>query len=261
MHSIRAEALSALLKTDVNSKLAATLGINGKSGLELSSLLQANSGRLPCSPAKPILVHPSEVKQRSVHTKEGRAILIHALAHIEFNAVNLALDITWRFDNLPNQFYLDWVKVAKEEAHHFRLLRNHLNGLGFEYGDFPAHNGLWEMAEKTKDDVLARLALVPRTMEARGLDVSPGIRDKLRSVGDIEGAAILEIILHDEIGHVTIGNHWYHRICAERKLDPTKTNTELALQYGAPSPRAPFNVEARRQAGFTDDELTMMGAS
>ena len=209
----------------------------------------------PGRPNKPELVAPQSLKQRSVSTPDGLAILLHALAHIEFNAINLALDVVWRFSAMPKTFYLDWLKVAREEALHFTLLRNRLRELGYEYGDFPAHNGLWEMAVKTKDDVLARLALVPRTLEARGLDASPAIRDKLNGVGDQRSAQILDVILSDEIGHVAIGNRWYRYVCQERGLDPIQTYRHLAQRYQAPRLRGPFNLQARRQAGFDEQEL------
>lgn len=202
---------------------------------------------------------PSGVRQRSVQTLEGRAALLHALAHIEFNAINLALDAVWRYPGLPDRFYLDWLKVAREEAHHFALLNDHLQSLGYRYGSFPAHDGLWHMAEKTRDDLLARLALVPRTLEARGLDASPLIRHKLASAGDKTGAGILDIILRDEIGHVAIGNHWYRWSCEQRGLEPVETYAELARRYAAPRLKGPFNLEARRAAGFSEEELTALG--
>jgi uncharacterized ferritin-like protein (DUF455 family) len=205
--------------------------------------------------ATPVLVAASKLTQRSMNTVEGRAALIHALAHIELNAVDLALDIVWRFAGMPEDFYWQWVSVAKEEALHFTLLRDHLRGMGHEYGDFPAHNALWEMAEKTKGDVLARVALVPRTLETRGLDASPPIKAKLVKAGDLRAGEILDIILRDEIGHVALGNHWYRWLCAQRGLEPVATYAELALQYGAPKPRGPFNLSARRAAGFTEEEL------
>ena len=188
-------------------------------------------------------------------TPEGRAALIHALAHIELNAIDLAVDLAWRFAGLPDAFYRQWIAVAREEALHFQLLRDHLHGLGFAYGDFPAHNALWEMAEKTKHDLLARIALVPRTLEARGLDASPAIKAKLVSAGDKRAGAIRDIILRDEIGHVAVGNRWYRTLCDERALDPIATYAELAERYRAPRLRGPFNVEARRAAGFEEAEL------
>ena len=210
---------------------------------------------IPGRPARPELVPHTQVKQRSMATVEGRAALIHALAHIELNAIDLALDLVWRFADMPDEFYRQWMVVAQEEALHFQLLRDHLQTLGFGYGDFPAHNALWEMAEKTKHDLLARIALVPRTLEARGLDASPPIRAKLVGAGDRRAGEILDIILRDEIGHVAVGNHWYRVLCTERQLDPIATHAELAARYGAPRLRGPFNLEARKAAGFTAEEL------
>lgn len=218
----------------------------------------AEPGGLPGRPAQPRLVAPAELKQRSVHTPEGRAALIHALAHIELNAIDLAADIVWRFAGMPPLFYRQWIAIAQEEALHFQLLRDHLRSLGHDYGDFPAHNGLWEMAEKTKGDLLARLALVPRTLEARGLDASPPIRAKLLEAGDRRGADILDIILRDEIGHVAVGNHWYRVLCDRGGLDPIQAHAELAARYGAPRLRGPFNLEARRSAGFEEAELAAL---
>ena len=216
---------------------------------------------LPGRPERPLLVPPTEVRQRSVHTLAGRAILIHSLAHIELNAVNLALDMIWRFPGLPRAFYTDWWIVAREEARHFGLLRHHLASLGHQYGDFPAHQGLWETAQKTRDDLLARLALVPRILEARGLDMSPLIRDKLLQAGDGPGAAILDVILRDEIGHVAIGNHWYRWVCAQRGLDCLQAFADLAQRYHAPVQRGPFNLAARRAAGFDEAELSQLMAT
>ncbi|MHB1245998.1 MAG: ferritin-like domain-containing protein [Sulfuriferula sp.] len=214
---------------------------------------------LPGQPAKPEQVMPRLVKRRSMMTTEGRAILIHALAHIEFNAINLALDAIWRFADMPPAYYADWLQVAKEEALHFTLLSEHLQSQGYVYGDFPAHNSLWEMATKTQGDVLARIALVPRTLEARGLDASPAVRAKLAQVGDTAAAAILDIILQDEIGHVGIGNRWYGWLCEQRGLDPIATYASLAAEHKAPVMRGPFNLEARRAAGFSEIELAELG--
>ena len=182
-------------------------------------------------------------------------MLIHALAHIEFNAMNLALDAVWRFAAMPPEYYADWLRVAAEEATHFSLLTAHLALLGHQYGDFPAHDSLWEMVDKTCGDVLARMALVPRTLEARGLDAIPPLRAKLAQAGDLDAAKILDIILRDEVGHVEIGNRWYNFLCQQRGLEPRATYAELALRYQAPTVRGPFNLEARRRAGFTDAEL------
>ena len=219
----------------------------------------ADAADIPGVPERPALVSPQQLKPRSPGTREGRGALIHALAHIEANAINLALDVTWRFAGMPERFYRDWLQVAREEALHFQLLREHLLTLGFDYGDFPAHNGLWDMAQKTRDSLLARLALVPRTLEARGLDASVPIRNRLVSVGDHRAAAILDIILRDEIGHVAVGNHWYRFLCSAQKLDPISTFATLAARHGAPKLKGPFNLAARRAAGFDEAELALLG--
>ncbi len=219
--------------------------------------LQAHAP-IPGRPTKPALVSPLEVKKRSMRTVEGRAALVHALAHIEFNAINLALDALWRFADMPDAYYADWLKVAAEEAYHFNLLNAHLSTLGFSYGDFSGHNSLWEMVERTQEDVLARMALVPRTMEARGLDASLPLRNKLAQAGDMAASDILDIILRDEIGHVAIGNHWFNWLCKQRQLAPIETFAALCLQYKAPKLKPPFNMDARRKAGFSEDELALL---
>jgi uncharacterized ferritin-like protein (DUF455 family) len=229
----------------------------GEIGLDQQIVLVPGRA-IPGRPLRPELVPPLAVKHRSMRTPEGRAALVHALAHIEFNAINLALDALWRFPGMPRDYYADWLKVAAEEAMHFSLLSAHLQQLGFSYGDFPAHNSLWDMAEKTCDDILARIALVPRTLEARGLDASPPVRAKLAQAGDLAAAEILDIILRDEIGHVAIGNRWYGWLCRQRSLDPIVTYAELALRYKAPPLRGPFNMEARKAAGFSDAELAAL---
>ncbi len=213
----------------------------------------------PGRPARPVLVSPFAVERRSAHTREGRAALIHALAHIEFNAINLALDAMYRFRDLPHDYYADWLRVAAEEAYHFQLLRDHLRTLGRDYGDFPAHNGLWEMALKTAHDALTRMALVPRVLEARGLDASPALVQKFRSAGDARAVEILQIILRDEIGHVRTGNRWYAWLCAQRGLEPVTTFRRLLAEYGTLRLRPPFHEAARREAGFSERELALLG--
>ncbi len=216
------------------------------------------SQTIPGIPLKPQLVPPLQLPKRSMRTVEGRATLIHALAHIEFNAINLALDAIWRFDNMPDNYYRDWLKVASEEAYHFSLLNAHLQTFGYTYGDFAGHNSLWDMVDRTKNDVLARMALVPRTMEARGLDASPSLRNKFAQVGDKAMAEILNIILRDEIGHVAIGNVWFNWLCTQRKLEPIATFAALCVEYSAPKLKPPFNLEARRKAGFSEEELALL---
>lgn len=256
MIELRELALCALGMTTWEEKAACLAQAQADTQLDVSRALQP-SRAIPGRPSVE-LVPPAGLRLRSVHTVEGRAVLLHALAHIEFNAINLALDVVWRFKEMPEGFYRQWMGVAKEESLHFQLLETHLVTLGYRYGDFPAHDGLWEMAERTQNDVLARLALVPRTLEARGLDASPAVRHKLASGGDPKGAAIIDIILRDEIGHVAIGNHWYRWLCSERGLEPVQTYAQLAAQYRAPKLKGPFNIEARLAAGFKPEEIAAL---
>ncbi|MGB9990037.1 ferritin-like domain-containing protein [Pseudoduganella rhizocola] len=256
---LRAGALQCLLETSPEAKTRAVAALAeacaaGRCAVDCDVLIAEPDG-VPGRPARPELVAPKLVGRRSMVTVEGRAMLVHALAHIEFNAVNLALDAVWRFPGMPLAYYTDWLRVAKEEAYHFGMLAAHLQTLGYEYGAFPAHNSLWEMVEKTRADITARMALVPRTLEARGLDAIPPLRAKIAQAGDEAAAAILDIILRDEIGHVEIGNRWYGYMCAQLGLDPESTYDELAARYEAPPLRGPFNVEARRKAGFSEPEL------
>ena len=218
-------------------------------------VLLAEPPGVPGRPARPHLVAPGSLAPRAVGTREGRAALLHALAHIEFNAIGLALDHLWRFPGLPEEYYRDWLRVAAEEAHHFSLLRQRLLDAGHDYGDFPAHDGLWEMARRTADDPLSRMALVPRTLEARGLDASPAVRAKFAAVGDAESARVIDVILRDEIDHVAVGNRWFRFLCDRRGCDPETTYREVARRCGAPRQRGPFNVAARLQAGFTPREI------
>lgn len=206
-------------------------------------------------PDKPELVNPSEVPRRRLGSEAGRAALVHAITHIEFNAINLALDAVFRFRDMPRQYYLDWMSVAADEARHFQLLSTRLQAMGFSYGDFPAHNGLWEMARRTADDCLKRMALVPRVLEARGLDVTPGMIGRLRAVADDETVRILEIILEEEVRHVEIGSHWFRVCCDQRGMDPEPTFLELLKDHFSGSLRGPFNIPARMQAGFTHREM------
>jgi uncharacterized ferritin-like protein (DUF455 family) len=211
-------------------------------------------------PGKPLLVAPREVPTRGLGTPEGRAALLHAVAHIEFNAINLALDAAWRFRGMPAEYYADWTSVAADEARHFRLLRARLAELGFAYGDFAAHNGLWEMAEKSAGRCLARMALVPRLLEARGLDVTPGMIARFESLGDKASAQILRVILREEIGHVAIGTRWFEWCCAREGVEPRETFLALLREVARGAIRGPFNVEARRAAGFDDAEMERLAA-
>lgn len=256
--NVHVAARHALVERDVEDKLAAVQGLwalwqDGRlttaAWTDPQPVLEA--GR----PERPLLVPPHEVPRRELSHPDGHAALIHALAHIEFTAINLALDAAYRFQGLPPDFYADWLKVAAEEAEHFRLLRDHLRTLCHDYGDFPAHAGLWDLAVKTAGDPLLRMALVPRLMEARGLDATPGIRRKLAGHGDRAGAAILDVILRDEVTHVAIGDRWFRHLCAERGLDAEATWRQLVLASDVPKPRGPFNTAARLAAGFSAAEL------
>ncbi|MET0335432.1 MAG: ferritin-like domain-containing protein, partial [Rhizobacter sp.] len=213
---------------------------------------------LPGRPDRPRLVHARGVPSRTPFTPEGRAALLHSIAHIEFNAINLALDAAFRFSGMPVAFYVDWLRVASEEALHFTLLRNHLLSLAHDYGDFDAHDGLWLMTQRTAGDVTARMALVPRTLEARGLDATPPLRAKFARAGDTRTVEILDVILRDEVGHVAIGNHWYRWLCARDGLDPVAHYEVLTERHEAPRLRPPFNEPARLAAGFTGDEISRL---
>ncbi len=217
--------------------------------------------RMPGRPSKPVLVHPRDLPRRGFGSNEGRAAFIHAVAHIEFNAIDLAWDAVYRFRGMPADYYADWVSVANDEARHFSMLRARLQDFGHDYGDFDAHNGLWEMAEKTAHDGLARMALVPRVLEARGLDVTPGMIVKLRSLGDDATADILDVILREEVAHVAAGSRWYRWHCARDGIDPRTRFRELLHEYATGVLHKPFNTEARLQAGFDIEELESLLAA
>lgn len=259
MSDLRLATLGPLLTPDAPAKAAATLALDANAAVDIAAQIAEPAG-IPGRPLRPALVGHTALASPSMRTPAGIAALVHAIAHIELNAIDLALDLCWRFAGMPTEFYRDWVRIAQEEAKHFTLLRNHLVSLGFDYGDFDAHNALWDMAERTKHDLLARIALVPRTLEARGLDASPAVKRKLIGAGDARAGAIIDVILQDEIGHVAAGNRWYRHLCTERGLDPHTTYAELAARHQAPKLRAPFNLEARRAAGFDEAELSALTA-
>ena len=258
---LRHRALEVLCVDDPAHKAIATRELHvAAADAELIDIDAAltEPARLPGRPLRPRLVPPAQVPRRSPFTTDGRAALLHAIAHIEFNAINLALDAVWRYAGMPHAYYRDWLGVASEEALHFKLLREHLRTLAFDYGDFDAHDGLWAMTEKTKHDIVARMALVPRTLEARGLDATPPIQSKLRKAGDVRAVEILDIILRDEIGHVAIGNRWYRWLCERDGLEPIAHYRQLAKRYGAPRLKPPFNTAARTAAGFSAEELAFL---
>lgn len=216
---------------------------------------------MPGRPPLPRMVAARDVPHRGLGSEEGRAAFVHAIAHIEFNAIDLAWDAAYRFRGMPAAYYADWVTIASDEARHFMMLRARLQQMGHDYGDFCAHNGLWEMAEKTADDGLARMALVPRVLEARGLDVTPGMIVKLRRQGDEATVAILEVILREEVAHVAAGSRWYRWYCEKAGVDPHLRFRELLAEHARGSIRGPFNVVARLAAGFTEEEIAALDGS
>ena len=242
-----AEALAAFFASDPGEKCSRVAALQSLTAMPAMPL---QAGR----PDRPRLVGPREVPSRGLGSIEGRAALCHAVAHIEFNAINLALDAGLRFTGLPQAYYADWLSVAQDEARHFLMMQTRLKQLGYDYGDFAAHNGLWEACEKTAHDVLLRMACVPRVLEARGLDVTPNLINRLREVGDFDTMAVLEVILSEEVRHVEIGTRWFHWCCAERGLEPVPTFRRLLAEQNILL-RPPFNREARARAGFVPEEL------
>jgi uncharacterized ferritin-like protein (DUF455 family) len=207
-------------------------------------------------PEKPELLAPRQMPRRKLTTADGVAAFFHAIAHVEFVAIYLAWDILYRFRGMPEEFYQDWLRVADEEAQHFALIRTHLRAMQIDYGDLPAHSGLWDHAKDTADDLPGRLAMVPRCMEARGLDVTPALIEKFRILGDDASVAILTRILTDEVGHVELGSKWFKFVCRQRGFEAEAKYRELIGQYYiGGKPKGPFNRELRKIAGFSDAEI------
>jgi len=259
---IRHSALDAFCLTAPLDKVKAVQRLWQDSlGMACDASVLFEAATPPGRPSQPLLVAPALVPRRSPFTLAGHAALMHSIAHIEFNAINLALDAVWRFTDMPQAYYQDWLRVAAEEAKHFSMLQAHLETLGHHYGDFTAHDGLWTMCEATQDDVVARMALVPRTLEARGLDATPLIQAKLRKVGTpaaLAAVQILDVILAEEVGHVAIGNHWFHWLCERDQIDAATFYPAAALRYRAPTLKPPFNLAAREAAGFTPTEIAAL---
>lgn len=256
--NLHVAALAPLMCREPADKVAAVRAFSAR--LEAGELQPNPAHRaeridIPGRPDQPELVPAREVPKRKLGSPAGRVALYHAIAHIEFNAINLALDAVYRFPGMPMDYYRDWTRVAVEEALHFELMAAHLESLGSHYGELPAHNGLWEMALKTDFDVMVRMALVPRVLEARGLDVTPKIMKKVGSAGDARAVEILEIIQRDEIGHVAIGNRWFRHQCEQRGLEPRTTFRELLREHTRGYLAGPFDEIARLQAGFTQLEI------
>ena len=258
MRNIFEIAQRCLQRTSVEEKLRQThqarqLQVNG----ELS--YQSYDPPEPISktqfPDRPVLLPPRQMPRRKLSTPEGVTAFFHALAHIEFVAIYLAWDIIYRFRGLPEQFYQDWLRVADEEAQHFTLIREHLLTMGIDYGDLPAHGGLWDHARQTAEDLLARLAIVPRCMEARGLDVTPAMIKKFEAMNDGRGVAILTRILNDEVGHVQLGSKWFEYQCRQTSVDPDDTYKQLISQFYKGKPKGPFNRKMRIIGGFSEAEL------
>ena len=262
MTNLSSLALQILTTADVETKLCLTHQAWRHCQRNELNLEPDESPPLPPEsarfPDRPILVDPRELPKRKLGSTEGKVALLHAVAHIEFSAIQLAWDHLYRFREMPRQYYLDWLGVAEEEAQHFELLRGRLREFGAEYGDLPAHAGLWGIATDTAYDVLARMALVPRFMEARGLDVTPGMIVKLQNVGDTASVKILQRILTDEVGHVALGSRWFQWICGRRGLNPEQEYFKLIDRHMKGQARGPFNLELRRQAGFSDAELILL---
>lgn len=256
---IREQALAAFLESDPAAKVSAVQALWARhEALPWNTQARWGDTYAPGRPAHPTLVPPKDVPHRTPFTPQGHAALMHSIVHIEFNAINLALDCVWRFAGLPEAFYRDWLQVAFEESHHFAMLRQHLQQDGYDYGDFTAHNGLWELCHATRHDLAARMALVPRTLEARGLDATPLIQARLRKVGSpraLAAVALLDIILREEEGHVAAGNRWYHWACERDGRAAASYAAEVAVLHRSPRPKPPYNLDARRRAGFSDAEL------
>ncbi len=251
-------AYACLVADDLEQKLQLTEAASAawkKRALSLSLPENPNQVERAGHPSKPQLVAPRQLKQRDLSSDEGRAAMLHAIAHIEFNAINLAWDAVHRFQRMPEEYYSDWIQVALDEVNHFRLLQKRLRSCGHEYGDFPGHNGLWDLAQRTAHDLLVRMALIPRMMEAHGLDVTPGIIRRFESVGDYETVALLKVIMQEEVSHVQAGNRWFQHLCQQRGLEPERTYFELLDKYNTSERRAPLNRKARLAAGFTQSEI------
>ena len=248
-------AYDALICNDVSEKVILANKLIHYKGLK-NAHPKCNIKKIsiPGRPKKPALVNFNGAPKRD-KSELGMIKNIHAICHIEFNAINLALDAIYRFQEMPIEYYDDWIKVAIEESYHFTLLRKYLESLEYQYGDFDAHNGLWQMTVETDYDVLARMALVPRVLEARGLDVTPSIKKKFSGSKYNKMVSILDIIFEDEIGHVKIGNFWYQYLCKKRKIDPIKTFDQLIKKHIGTNLRGPFNIEARLLSDFSQSEL------
>jgi uncharacterized ferritin-like protein (DUF455 family) len=266
IRSLRDGAVRAISAADLDIKTLLTQETArrwNERTLSLRSPLDMAVPDRPGRPEKPELIPPRQMPKRALTTDRGRIALLHAIAHIELNAVDLALDIVARFatEPVPNSFFDGWMKVAFEEAKHFRMVRDRLRQLGADYGDLPAHDGLWQAAHDTRNDLTARLAVVPLILEARGLDVTPALQAKMREAGDLESAAVLDVIYEDEKGHVAVGAKWFRFLCARQKKDPAAAFQALVRANFRGPLKAPFNDIARAEAGLTPSFYRSMTAS
>ncbi|WP_426125425.1 ferritin-like domain-containing protein [Pararhizobium sp. PWRC1-1] len=266
IRSLRDGAVRAIRAADLDIKTLLTQETArrwSERTLSLRSPLDTPVPDRPGRPEKPELIPPRQMPKRALTTDKGRIALLHAIAHIELNAVDLALDIVARFaaEPVPNSFFDGWMKVAFEEAKHFRMVRDRLRQLGADYGDLPAHDGLWQAAHDTRNDLTARLAVVPLILEARGLDVTPALQAKMREAGDMESAAVLDVIYEDEKGHVAVGAKWFRFLCARQKKDPAAAFQALVRANFRGPLKAPFNDIARAEAGLTPSFYRSMTAS
>ncbi|HSX73811.1 MAG TPA: ferritin-like domain-containing protein [Shinella sp.] len=256
IESLRGGTTAAIAAADLDLKTALAQETARRWFARTLSMRSPRDPALPARPGRPErpeLIPPKHMEKRSLHTLKGRIALLHALAHIELNAVDLALDIVARFttERVPHSFFDGWMQVAFEEAKHFRLIRDRLRDLGADYGDLPAHDGLWQAAHDTRNDLTARLAVVPLILEARGLDVTPTLQAKMRETGDDASADILDIIYNDEKGHVAVGAKWFRFLCAREKKDPSATFKDLVRTNFRGPLKPPFNDVARAEAGLT----------
>lgn len=256
IESLRGGTTAAIAAADLDLKTALAQETARRWFARTLSMRSPRDPALPARPGRPErpeLIPPRHMEKRSLHTLKGRIALLHALAHIELNAVDLALDIVARFttERVPHSFFDGWMQVAFEEAKHFRLIRDRLRALGADYGDLPAHDGLWQAAHDTRNDLTARLAVVPLILEARGLDVTPTLQAKMRETGDDASADILDVIYNDEKGHVAVGAKWFRFLCARERKDPSATFRELVRANFRGPLKPPFNDVARAEAGLT----------
>ncbi len=258
-------AACAVLQTSTPDEKAAKAGQllqdwrTGDLGVDPSAASPPPPPDRPARPDKPVLSPPRDVPRRRLTSKAGRIALLHAVAHIEFNAIDLACDMVARFavsdelDQHRDAFVSDWLGVAADEARHFLMIVERLTQLDAAYGDLPAHDGLWSAAVATRHDIAARLAIAPMVLEARGLDVTPGMIERLRTVGDHDSADRLQTIYEEEIAHVAAGSHWFRHVCSHRGQAPDETFAQLVHKHLRGAVKPPFNVDARREAGLPYD--------